>query len=93
VIIGSSPVRSHPASDRTTAESSLNHRQTNNRHWEILIVASHTTGLQVLKSALTAKNIILIGAASVVALGTVFTAALIWFHPALILRFHNWLMR
>jgi RNA polymerase sigma factor (sigma-70 family) len=55
--------------------------------------ATTTTGLQVLKSALTSKNLILVGAVSFVAFGTVFTAALFWFHPALLLRFHNWLMR
>jgi RNA polymerase sigma factor (sigma-70 family) len=55
--------------------------------------ANAATGVNLLKSALTAKNVILIGAASVVAFGTVFTAALFWFHPALLLRLHNWLMR
>jgi RNA polymerase sigma factor (sigma-70 family) len=53
------------------------------------ITASAGTGLQVL----TAKKLLLIGVASVVALGTMFTAALFWMHPLLILRLHNWLMR
>jgi RNA polymerase sigma factor (sigma-70 family) len=50
------------------------------------------TGLQVLKSV-TAKKIILVGAAAAVALGTMFTSALLWFHPALMQRLHSWLMR
>ena len=47
----------------------------------------------VLNSSVIAKKLILIGAASAVALGTIFTLALFWFHPALIQHLHYWLMR
>jgi len=46
----------------------------------------------IVQTAVTAKELVLIGA-SVVALGTVSTIALFWLHPALLLRLHNWLMR
>jgi RNA polymerase sigma factor (sigma-70 family) len=51
------------------------------------------TGVKLLKSALTAKKLVLLCSASVVVLGTMFCIALFWFHPALVLRLHNWLMR
>ena len=50
--------------------------------------ASAGTGLQVL----TAKKILLMGAASFVVLGTT-AVAIFWTHPWLMLRLHNWLMR
>jgi RNA polymerase sigma factor (sigma-70 family) len=53
------------------------------------ITASAGTALPVL----TAKKLLLTGVASAGALGTMFTVALFWMHPMLLLRLHNWLMR
>jgi RNA polymerase sigma factor (sigma-70 family) len=51
------------------------------------------TGLHLLKPAVTAKKLVIIGTAGFVALGVILTTATFWFHPSLLLRLHNWLMR
>jgi RNA polymerase sigma factor (sigma-70 family) len=53
------------------------------------ITTSAGTGLRVL----TVKKLLLIGVASIAASGTMFTVALFWVHPSLLLRLHNWLLR
>jgi len=58
-----------------------------------LSATSSSTATGVLKSALTAKKLILVCTAGVVVLGTMSCAALFWLHPALVQRLHNWLMR
>ena len=50
--------------------------------------ASAATGM---KAALTAKRLILL-CTSVFAFGTISSMTFLWFHPALLLRVHNWLI-
>lgn len=54
--------------------------------------ANAAASLRILKSALAAKKLVLIGTASVVVLATMFSIAL-WLHPALVQHLHIWLMR